>query len=89
MNTPPDPATAYDMVYLADDEWGNETMKAVAGEWFTQHPACNFVMVYEHAGWWLAYHRSDLECVGTANDLAVMRADRPQPTHYSGNYVRR
>jgi len=81
--------TAYDMVHLANNEWGNATMRAVATEWFTQHPACNFVMVYEHAGWWLAYNRTGLEIVGTANDLAVMRPDRPQPTHYSGVCVRR
>ena len=99
-------ATAYDMVHLANDEWGNATMRAVATEWFSQHPACNFVMVYEHAGWWLAYARDETPClpgvgldahggryhmeiVGTANDLAVMRKDRPQPTHYSGVCVRR
>jgi hypothetical protein len=84
MRTP----TTYDMIYLADNEWGNTIMSEIADEWFAAHPDCNFVYVYEHAGWSLMFHRSK-ECVGSANDLAVFRPDRPRPTAGSGICVRR
>lgn len=80
---------SYDLVFLADNEWGNSLMREVAQEWFAAHPACHFVQVYEHAGWSLTYHRADLEVVHSANDLAVFRADVPRPTHYSGRSHRR
>jgi hypothetical protein len=70
----------YDVISLADNEWGNEIMREVANEWFASHPDCAFVEVREHAGWWLGYYRSG-ECVGTANDCAVLRPDRPCPAH--------
>ena len=85
MRTP----TTYDMIFLADNEWGNTIMREVAEEWFNLHSDCNFVYVYEHAGWSLMFHRKDLECVGSANDLAVFREDRPRPTGGSGHSIRR
>ncbi len=81
--------TTYDMVFLAENEWGNQIMREVAAEWFKDHPDCNFVQIYEHAGWWLAFHRGDMEVIGTANDRAIMRDDRPRPTDYSGLEHRR
>ena len=75
--------TTYDIVSLADNEWGNQIMREVAQEWFARHPHCEFVEVREHAGWWLGYHRSG-EIIGTANDGAVMRKDRPRPERWSG-----
>ena len=66
------PPAAFDIIYLADGERGKGTMNAVAAEWFEQYPACNFVMVYEDAIWWLTYQRGKLERVGMANDLAIM-----------------
>jgi hypothetical protein len=80
--------TTYDTVCLAENEWGNTVMREVAEEWFAAHPACQFVEVREHAGWWLGYHRS-LEVIGTANDGAVMRKDRPRPQASSGVCHRR
>jgi len=81
--------TTYDMVYLAENEWGNQIMREVAEQWFRDHPACQFVQIYEHAGWWLAFHRGDLETIGTANTEAIMRPDRPRPTDWSGQSHRR
>ena len=69
-----------DLIFLADNEWGNQLMREVAQEWFAAHPDSAFVTVYEHAGWTLTFHRADLECVGSANDQAVFRTDRPLPT---------
>ena len=43
----------YDMIYLANNEWGNELMYQVAQAWFKEFPDCQFVQVYEHAGWHL------------------------------------
>jgi hypothetical protein len=84
----PERALAYDMVFLADNEWGNTIMREIAGEWFRDHPDCNFVWVYEHAGWSLVYHRSG-QIVGTANDAAIMNPNRPKPTHGSTIVYRR
>lgn len=61
---------AFDWIQLADDEWGNDTMREVAEAHFAAHPNLEFVEVHEHAGWFLAYHRSGI-VVGTANDMAV------------------
>ena len=80
---------SYDVIHLADNEWGNQIMREVAEEWFRDHPECQFVEVREHAGWWLGYHRENLEVIGTANDMAVMRPDRPRPQHFSGESHRR
>lgn len=82
------PVRTYDLVHLADDEWGNDLMEQVAREWFAQHPQCEFVEVHEHAGWWLGYHRS-MVIVGTANSSALLPADRPRPSHFSGTCHRR
>jgi len=80
--------TTYDRIFLADNEWGSPLMCEVAQEYFAHHPDVNFVMVYEHAGWSLSYHRT-LEVVGSANDLAVFRKDCPRATGYSGHSIRR
>ena len=72
----------YDMIFLADNEWGNQIMREVAEQWFKSHPDCDFVQVYEHAGWALAWHRS-MECVASANESAAFRPDRPRPTSFS------
>ena len=74
------------MVYLADDEWDSETMKQIAAAWFVDHPACEFVEVHEHAGWWLGYRR-DLTIWTTANDAA--RCPGTKPETYSGVCHRR
>lgn len=81
----------YDMVHLADNEWSNTIMREVAQEWFKAHPDCQFVEVREHAGWWLGFARTPfpgsvgIECIGSANDMAQFRHDRPRPARYSGN----
>jgi|ERR1039458_7568640 hypothetical protein len=77
----------YDVIRLADNEWGNTIMSEVAEEHFRAHPDCNFVQVIEHAGWHLSYHRSG-EIVGTANDMAVMRPDRPRPDSFRESFIR-
>ena len=75
-------ATAFDCIFLADNEWGSPLMAEIAAEWFKNNPDCNFVYVHEHAGWHLMFHRSG-QCVGSANELAGFPADRPRPTHAS------
>ena len=77
----------YDVFTLADNEWGNTIMREVAEQYFLLNPESNFVEVREHAGWWLGFHRS-MEVIGTANDMAVLRPDRPRPG-YSRDWVRR
>jgi hypothetical protein len=84
MRTP----TTYDIVHLADDEWDSETMQRVAKEWFERHPDCNFVQVYEHAGWFLTFSRNG-RCVGSANGGAVFPAGTVFPTEFSGFSERR
>lgn len=86
---PPKPKHTYDMVQLADNEWGNTIMEEVAEEWFKEHLNCQFVEVREHAGWFLGYHRDTMEVIATANDMAVMRQDRPRPSEFSGLCHRR
>ena len=78
--------TTYDYVFLADDEWDNETMQRVAQEWFAEHPDCQFVLVYEHAGWELGFRR-DMTVWGSANDGA--RCPGPKPSGFSGISHRR
>jgi hypothetical protein len=68
----------YDVICLADNEWGNTIMREVAEQYFLLSPESDFVEIREHAGWWLGFHRS-MEVIGTANDLAVLRQDRPRP----------
>ena len=60
----------YDLIHLSDDEWGNETMKRIAMEHFASDPSCQFVEVYEHAGWFLGFRR-DGSIWTTANDMAI------------------
>ena len=76
------------LIHLADNEWGNEIMREVADEWFAAHPECMFAWVYEHAGWSLTFHRTG-EVVGTANDMAVLRKDRPQSREPISAWCRR
>jgi hypothetical protein len=78
----------YASIHLADDEWGNETMFAVAEEFFREHPEEDFVEVYEHAGWFLGYRR-DGSIWNTANDMATLNVPYPQPTGPSGIVIRR
>ena len=75
-------ATAYDQIFLADNEWGSGLMQEIALAWFIHNPDCNFVYVHEHAGWSLTFHRGG-QCVHSANDRAGFPADRPLPTHCS------
>lgn len=82
-------ALLYDIVQLADNEWGNGIMQEIAAEWFAAHPDCDFVEVREHAGWWLGYHRGDLAIIATANDQAVLPAGRPRAERFSGLFHRR
>jgi hypothetical protein len=87
--------TTYDQIQLADNEWGNQIMREVAEQWFARHPDCAFLEVREHAGWWLAFARTPYpgstghECIGSANDMACFRPDRPRPTVQSGQRRRR
>ncbi len=79
--------STYDVIHLADSEFGNETMRRAADEHFAEHPAVQFVQVYEHGGWYLGYRR-DGSTWCTANDSAT--GDQgPRPTEYSGRDVRR
>ena len=77
----------YDQIRLAGNEWGNQIMREVAEQHFRDHPDCPFVQVIEHAGWHLCYHRSG-EVVGTANDMALMRPDRPRPDCFRESFIR-
>jgi len=77
----------YDIVHLGDKEYGNELMRKVAEEWFAAHSSCNFVEVYEHAGWFLGFRR-DGSIWSTANDQAHMDSG-PRPKDFSGTSVRR
>ena len=67
----------YDTIRLKEDEWGNETMAKVAKEYFMLNPDIDYVLVHEHAGWFLGYRR-DGTCWATANDCA--KVDGPFPT---------
>lgn len=80
------PLKHYDYVFLADSEWDNETMRQVALDWFNKHPDCEFVLVYEHAGWELGFRR-DLTCWASANDCA--RITGPRPTGHCRTSYRR
>jgi len=71
-------------VCLAADEWGNEVMQEVAAELLAQWQKERnlIVVVYEHAGWYLAFARPPKDakdkrpiCVDTANDAAVLSRD--------------
>lgn len=79
--------TTYDIVHLADNEWGNEVMQEIAEQWFREHPDTNYVEVIEHAGWRLGYRR-DMSICASANDCAVL-SPGSQPTEFSGFECRR
>lgn len=78
----------YAVIHLADDEWGNDVMFAVAQEFFQENPDEDFVEVYEHGGWFLGYRR-DGSVWNTANDLARLNVPYPQPTGPNGTTIRR
>lgn len=77
----------YDSIWLAPDEWGNDTMDQVAREYFAAHTGVHFVLVIEHAGWHLGYRRDGSKWA-TANDAADLKPG-PRPTAFSGTEVRR
>lgn len=77
----------YDTVYLAPNEWGNESMAKIARDYFAETPGCYFVEVHEHGGWWLGY-RTDGTIWSTANDAACLDSGR-RPEKWSGREVRR
>jgi hypothetical protein len=81
-------ANDYDTIYLGTKEYGSEVMEEIAKQYFVDHANCDFVMVYEHGGWYLGYRR-DLTIWCTANDAGILTHPTPQPTHFSGNSVRR
>lgn len=61
------------VIHLADDEWGNETMMRVAHEWFDANPEERFVLIHEHAGWFLGFRNDEsLSTFATANDMAIL-----------------
>ena len=70
--------TGYAIIHLDAHEWNNDTMWRVASEYFELHPECQFVEVYEHAGWHLGFRR-DRSLWSTANDTARLSVPRPQP----------
>lgn len=76
----------YDVLYLADREYGNELMRLLASQWFASHPACNFLEVHEHGGWYLGFRR-DFSCWATANDCAALNGEFP--AEFSGLSYRR
>jgi hypothetical protein len=68
--------TCYEQyIFLAPHEWGNQLMRQVAEAFLRAHPEVSplVVLVYEHAGWCLAFTLLDgqLTVVGSANDAAV------------------
>lgn len=88
-DVPPETETkvGYDIVHLADNEWGTPKMVQVADAYFRDHPECQYLLVNEHAGWCLGFRR-DLSTFASANDMAVMD-DRPRPTGNAENIQRR
>jgi len=59
------------MVSLADNEWGSPLMEQVAKETLDANPELDYVLVQEHAGWFLSWNRDEV-IVQTANDAAVL-----------------
>lgn len=78
----------FDIIHLADNEWNNETMQAVAADWFKRFPDCRAVHVYEHGGWSLGFDRR-LQTIASANDMAVFPADRNCLGKFTGREQRR
>lgn len=76
----------YDIINLAGDEWGNETMRRVAREHFEANADCIFCEIREHAGWHLSFRR-DLSIWGTANDRAVFDKPWPRPAYWSDRHI--
>jgi hypothetical protein len=74
------PACGYKIIYLADNEYGNELMDRIAAEFFEANPNEQFVLVYEHAGWYLGYRRDGTRWA-TANDTARLTQLWPQPAN--------
>ena len=66
----------YDSIQLHADEWGNDLMRRVAEDHLARHPEIDFVLILEHAGWYLGFRR-DGTCWATANDGAIIRGPQP------------
>jgi hypothetical protein len=69
------PRATHIYVYLADNEWGNETMGRVAEQIAREHhdKPNLLITVYEHGGWfleWFVEAPGKLVVVGTTNDMA-------------------
>lgn len=79
-------ATEYTLIHLADDEWDNQIMESVARQHFDEHPDCQFILVYEHAGWALGFRR-DMSIWSTSNDCARLDGG-PRPS-ICGDTIRR
>jgi len=81
---------SFDIVHVAENEWDHEdgACKRAAREHFEAYADAKFVLVDEHAGWFLGYRR-DLTIWCTANDRATLEQPSPKPTRYSGRTVRR
>lgn len=78
----PRTATTYDLVRCTDSQWNNMVMQALASRHFHENPDCNFVEVWEHAGWSLGFRR-DGSIWSTANDQAQLDS-RPKASEFSG-----
>ena len=80
-------AVEYDVIHLGPAEWGGDKMREVAEAHFAANLNCDYILVHEHAGWYLGYRR-DGSIWGTANDAAITDGG-PRPTRYSGREERR
>lgn len=64
------------MVFLADDEWGNETMDRIARETAANLPEVDAIEVLEHGGWYITYGNlhdgGELATLGTASQPVCM-----------------
>jgi hypothetical protein len=80
-------STEYDVVRLGPTEWGSDTMRRAAEQHFAAYLGCDYVLVHEHAGWYLGYRR-DGSIWASANDAAVLPPG-PRPSGPSGHQRRR
>ena len=64
----------HQLIFMADDEWGNELMREIAETAIAQWrgPGELVVEVWEHGGWHLTFARINgvTTCVSSANDCA-------------------
>lgn len=77
----------YDTLYLAPSEHGTDRMRELAQEYFDRHPACEFLEVHEHGGWFIGYRR-DGSIWDTANTTAGLDPGA-RPAQWSGNEIKR